>query len=69
MPNNLTKKTILKYWVTNTVKENERLGLTATIEVAKHHLKTDINEVLLLLSQYNVVYEDLEDLIKKKLNN
>lgn len=69
LPNNLTKKTILKYWVTNTVKENERLGLTATIEVAKHHLKTDINEVLLLLSQYNVVYEDLEDLIKKKLNN
>ena len=69
LPNNLTKKTILTYWVNNSEKENERLGLTASIEVAKHHLKTDINEALLLLSQYNVVYNDLEDLIREKLNN
>lgn len=69
LPNNLTKKTILKYWVNNSEKENERLGLTATIEVAKHHLKTDINEALLLLGQYDIVYNDLEGLIKEKLNN
>ncbi len=67
LPNNLTKKTILTYWVNNTEKENERLGLTATIEVAKHHLKTDINEALLLLSQYNIEYDELEGMIKNKL--
>ena len=67
--NNLTKISILKYWLTNTEKENERLGLTATIGVAKNHLKTDIQEALFLLKQYNVVYEDLESLVKMKLNN
>ena len=69
LPNNLSKNAILQYWLTNTPKENERLGLTATIEVAKHHLKTDIKETLLLLNQYNIVYEDVEDLVKRKLND
>ena len=67
--NNLSKIAILKYWLTNTEKENERLGLTATIKVARNHLKTDIQEALLVLNQYNVVYEDLEELVKKKLDN
>lgn len=67
--NNFSKKTILKYWLNNTEKENEKIGLTATIEVVKHQLKTDIQEALLLLCQYNVVYEDLEELVKKKLRN
>ena len=67
--NNLSKISILKYWLTNTEKENERLGLTSTIKVAKNHLKTDIQEALLVLNQYNVVYEDLEGLVKKKLDN
>ena len=66
--NNLSKISILKYWITNTEKENERLGLTSTIKVARNHLKTDIQEALLVLNQYNVVYEDLEDLVKKKLD-
>ena len=66
--NNLSKISILKYWLTNTEKENERLGLTSTIKVAKNHLKTDIQEALLLLKQYNVVYDDLEELVKKKLD-
>ena len=69
LPNNLSKISILKYWLSNNEKENERLGLTATIEVAKHHLKTDINETLLLLKQYNIMYDDVEDLIKKKLSD
>lgn len=67
--NNLSKKTILKYWLNNTEKENERIGLTATIEVVKHQLKTDIEEALFLLCQYNVKYEDLEELVKRKLND
>ena len=67
--NNLSKKTILKYWLNNTEKENERIGLTATIEVAKNHLKTDLQEALFLLGEYNVVYADLEELVKSKLRN
>lgn len=69
LPNNLNKIAILKYWLSNTEKENERLGLAATIEVAKHHLKTDITETLFLLKQYNIMYEDVEDLIKRKLSD
>ena len=67
--NNLSKIAFLKYWLTNSENENERLGLTATIKVARNHLKTDIQEALLVLNQYNVVYEDLEELVKKKLDN
>ena len=67
--NNLSKNAILKYLLINSEKENERLGLKNTIEIAKHHLKTEINETLLLLKQYNIIYEDVEDLIKKKLSD
>ena len=67
--NNLSKKSILKYWINKTEKENERIGLTATIEVVKHQMKTNIQEALFLLGKYNVVYEDLKELIKRKLND
>ena len=69
LPNNLTKISILKYWLINTEDENERIGLTATIKLAKNRLNTDIQEALYFLNQYNVAYEDLEELVKKKINN
>ena len=66
--NNLSKISILKYWLTNSENENERLGLTSTIKVARNHLNTNIHEALLVLKQYNVVYDDLEELVKNKLD-
>jgi hypothetical protein len=69
IPTNLTHKTTLSYWLNKSKAEIEKLGLTVTIEVAKRTMKANIMEALEFLKQYDVSYEELEELIKKKIKD
>jgi hypothetical protein len=66
---NLSHHSILSYWLNKSKTEIEKLGLTATIEVAKTTMRTNILEALEFLAQYDMSYEELEELIKKKIKD
>ena len=69
IPTNLSHHSILSYWLNKSKAEIEKLGLTATIEVAKTTMRTNIMEALEFLNQYGASYEELEELIKKKISS
>ena len=69
IPTSLSHKSTLSYWLNKSESEIEKMGLTVTIEAAKRTMKTNILEALEHLKQYEVKYEELEEMIKMKLKN
>ncbi len=69
LPGNLNRISVLRYWLNKSEAEIEKSGLTATIEIAKRKMKTNIREALEFLYEYEVKYEDLEELVKRKIKN
>jgi hypothetical protein len=68
IPTNLSHKATLDFWLNKSKDEIKNLGLTLTIDVAKRTMQTNIKEALVLLKEYGVNYEDLELIVKNKIN-
>lgn len=69
LPINLNRISILRYGVNNSEAEIQKMGLTGTLKVATRKMKTNILEALEFLKEYEVKYEELEELVKKKIKN
>jgi len=60
---------VLRYWINKSSKEIEAADLTAKMGLAKRKINTNILEALEYLKQYEIEYDDLEELLMKKIRN
>jgi hypothetical protein len=67
LPINLNRISILRYGLNYSAEEIEKL--TATVKAAKRKMKSTILESLELLEEYDVTYDDLENLVNRKIKN
>ena len=63
-PNNLY---LMRFAYNTSELEVNRLNLTATVKKAKRQLKSNIVQAVKSLEQYEVAYEDIEALVRKKI--
>jgi hypothetical protein len=69
LPINLNRMSILRYEFNNSEAEIKKQELTGTVKAATRKMKTNILEALEFLKAYEVKYEELEALVKKKIKN
>ncbi|MBS4043508.1 MAG: hypothetical protein KGZ59_06805 [Chitinophagaceae bacterium] len=67
LPLNTNNLVLLRYAENNTENKIEKLGLTNQIRNAKRQLTTNINNALKHLSKYEVSYDELHNIIYKKI--
>lgn len=67
LPINTDNLVLLKYAENNPESKIEKLGLTNQIRNAKKNLVNNINSALKHLSKYDVTYDELHELIYKKI--